>query len=123
VDVLVRVQVDDLGELRDLYGWLDLEPDLGGRVALLERDAPPGALGSASEALQIALGSGGAVATLSAVLVAWLNTRPGQVTVRLARGEEEIEVTAVGVRALNPDQVADLTRRIAALLEGPDERG
>ncbi|MFC6081975.1 effector-associated constant component EACC1 [Sphaerisporangium aureirubrum] len=107
--VTVDASADDL---RDLHSWLTDEPDLRGRVTPHESPPPPGALGPVLDGLHIALGSGGVAATLAGVVIAWLKTRPAEITVRLRRGDDEFEVTASGVRSLDPAAVADLAERI-----------
>ncbi|MBB5967665.1 effector-associated constant component EACC1 [Planomonospora venezuelensis] len=118
----MSVSTDDSDQLRSLSSWLEPEPELRGRVGAVERDPAPGTLGPVTEALQIALGSGGAVAALSGVVVAWLGSRPGDVTVKLVRGEDQIEVSAGRVRSLDAGKLVDLTAEIAKVLEDPDDR-
>ncbi|MEO3810669.1 hypothetical protein ABGB17_16840 [Sphaerisporangium sp. B11E5] len=104
-------------DLRDLYMWLTGEPELRGQASLRERPPPPGALGPVLDGLHVALGSGGAVATLAGVVIAWLKTRPAEITVRLRRGDDEFELTATGVKSLDAPALADLTKRVAQVAE------
>ncbi|MER6175132.1 hypothetical protein [Streptosporangium sp. NPDC001681] len=119
MDVLVRAEAD---QLRDLHSWLIEEPEFRGRVRILERDGAPHELGPTTDLLQVALGSGGAVAALAGIVIAWLNSRPGEVSVRISRDNQEIEVTAKGVKSLTPEGVRALTGQISeAVSSRPSE--
>lgn len=115
MDVLVRAEAD---QLRDLHSWLIEEPEFRGRVRILERDGAPHELGPTTDLLQVALGSGGAVAALAGIVIAWLNSRPGEVSIRISRGDQEVEVTAKGVRSLTPEGVRALTGQISEAVTG-----
>ncbi|MEV8638773.1 hypothetical protein AB0395_44675 [Streptosporangium sp. NPDC051023] len=117
-------EVADL--LRDLHSWMSEESDLRGRVRIREAAIPAGALGAPLDALQLILGAGGGAATAASVLIAWLSNRSGEVGVKLTRGGEDgetLEVTAKGVKDLNPAQLRELTTHITHLFEttDPDE--
>jgi hypothetical protein len=119
MDIVLRVIAADSDSLRSLSSWLGSEPDLRGRIRHVEREPVPGTMGPMTEALQIALGSGGAIATLSGVVIAWLGARPGDVTVKLTRGPNQIEVSAGRVRSLDTALAAE----VAKMLEDSDGRG
>ncbi|WP_248964274.1 effector-associated constant component EACC1 [Sphaerisporangium perillae] len=112
--------------LRDLYGWLSEEPESRGRVKLREREPEPGALGPVVEVLQLALGSG-VFASTATVLVTWLRTRRGTVSLKLSReGQASLEVTATGVKNLDAAATKALTEHIAQVLNdagASDETG
>ncbi|WP_051751806.1 effector-associated constant component EACC1 [Streptosporangium amethystogenes] len=119
MDVLVRAEAD---QLRDLHSWLIEEPEFRGHVRILERDRAPHELGPTTDLLQVALGSGGAVAALAGIVVAWLNSRPGEVSIRISRGDQEVEVTAKGVKSLTPEGVRALTGQISeAVADRPSD--
>ncbi|MFI7125626.1 hypothetical protein ACIBQ1_08015 [Nonomuraea sp. NPDC050153] len=105
--------------LRDLYSWLSEEPELRGRVRIVEAPPEPGALGTAPDVLQLALGAGGAFATTATVVIAWLRTRRGELTVKLSRGQEqaEVELTAKGIKDLDAAAVRTMTDHLAQALE------
>ncbi|MEU6411501.1 hypothetical protein [Microbispora sp. NPDC046933] len=106
--------------IRDLYSWLSEEPELRGRTRIHADAVPEGALGSPADVLQLILGAGGGAATAASVVIAWLNTRSGEVTVKLSRGGDDgetLEVTAKGVRGLDPVGVRELATQIAHLLD------
>ncbi|MEU8207276.1 hypothetical protein [Streptosporangium sp. NPDC049046] len=126
MDLVVSVLSIDTGgadDLRSLAAWLEAEPELRGRVTFLESDPSEGRLGPLVEALQIALGSSGLVAAISGVIVAWIGSRPGDVTVKLIRGDDKIEVSAGRVRSLDTTKLAALTVEIVEALESTDDRG
>ncbi|MEV4399209.1 hypothetical protein [Nonomuraea sp. NPDC049607] len=115
----------DADLLRDLRRWLVEEPELRGRVAVVERDPEPGALGPVTDALQVILGAGGALATLATVLVAWLRGRNGEITVTLSRGDGQasVAVTAKGVKDLDMAAARALTDHLARVLGDADAAG
>ncbi|MEN3540654.1 hypothetical protein AAH991_36455 [Microbispora sp. ZYX-F-249] len=118
--VLVAIAAEDRSDqIRDLYSWLSDEPELRGRVRIREVAGPPGALGPMADGLQVALGAGGAVASLASVLIAWLRTRGGEIGVTLTRGEGEtrVEVTAKGVKALDLAGTQALTAHLVRALK------
>ncbi|WP_329431184.1 hypothetical protein OG339_47430 (plasmid) [Streptosporangium sp. NBC_01495] len=103
-------------ELRELHTWLGEEPELRGRVRLVESDPPPGALGPVLEGLQIAFGAGGAVATVASVVIAWLGTRKGEVTVTVTRGSDEVQISAKGIKGLDIAAAQGSTGHIVEVL-------
>lgn len=58
--------------LMQLSAWLRQEPDLRTRVAFAPTAPSPGELGTAMDALVVAVGSGGALSVLAASLKAFL---------------------------------------------------
>ncbi|GAA3166402.1 hypothetical protein GCM10010466_66480 [Planomonospora alba] len=121
--VMVDAEAGRQDQLRDLYGWLQEEADLRGRVVMEERPPEPGAMGPVPEALQVLLDSGGTLCSTAAVVVAWLRTRTGSVSVRLADGDREIEVAADGLRDLDHAQVDEITERVVRTFQRVDSRG
>ncbi|WP_440071909.1 effector-associated constant component EACC1 [Streptosporangium sp. OZ121] len=115
--VIVEMPGSDSDQLRNLRAWLVEEAGLRGNVHLAARPPAEHELGGSVDLLQLVLGSGGAAATAAGVVIAWLNTRKAEVTVRIRNGEREIEVTAKGVRALRVDELREVTARMAELLE------
>lgn len=45
-------------------------------------------------------------------MIAWLSNRAGEVTVKLGRGEEALEVSAKGVKGLDQDALRELSTHI-----------
>jgi|SRR5688500_10580608 hypothetical protein len=120
--VVVNAETGGPDRLRELYSWLQEETDLRGRVRLDERPPDPGTLGPVTEALEIAFDAGGELATVAAVVVAWLRTRTGEVSVRLADGDREIEVSASGLRDLEHAQVDGVTERVVRTFQKAGSR-
>jgi len=103
--------------LRELYTWLLDEPELRGRVRLHEKAAAPGRLGGMSDTVvQLMLGSGGGAATAASVIIAWLRTRRGEITVKLTRGDQTLEVSAKGVKDMSEEALRELSTHIAGQL-------
>ncbi|SEF56362.1 hypothetical protein SAMN05444920_10179 [Nonomuraea solani] len=124
--VQLQVSADSSADaLRDLYAWLSEEPELRGRVKIVEAPPEPGALGAAPDVLQLLLGAGGALATMATVLVAWLGTRRGEVSIKISRGQEEssVELTAKGVKGLDAAAAKALTDHLAQVLADPEVTG
>ncbi|GAA3420494.1 effector-associated constant component EACC1 [Streptosporangium vulgare] len=121
MEILITVAASEAAdELRDLRSWLAEEPELRGRVGLVEAEPTAGALGPVPEMLQVAFGAGGALATLAGVVIAWLGNRGGEVTVKLTRGEAVAEVSAKGVKSLDLAQARALTTHLAEVLNNTD---
>lgn len=111
--------------LRNLYTWLVNEPDLRGRVLLRQTPAVPDKLGPSADALQLMLGAGGGAATAASVIIAWLRSRRGEITVKLARGDQTLEVSAKGIKDMSEEALRELNTHIAKQLGAPantDER-
>ena len=88
-------ETPDESETLSLRDWLLQERPSPGRVTLQQRDARTGEMGTAMEALQVALGSGGAVAVLASSVTTWLKTRHQHVRLHLKRTDgEELLVEA-----------------------------
>ncbi|MBO3752963.1 hypothetical protein J5X84_43540 [Streptosporangiaceae bacterium NEAU-GS5] len=113
--------------LRELRVWLTGEPQLRGRVHLVDGQggdgSPSGALsGGLPEALQVVVGTGGTLASLAAVVIAWLGTRKnGEITVAVSRsgdpvGEARVELSVKGVKGLDLAATRALTEHVTALL-------
>src|SRR5215472_15273268 len=82
-------------ELKNLEDWLLDDPELAGyRITRPAGSPAPGEMGALSDVLVIALGSGGAGATLAGSLSVWLRTRVGDVTLRVRTPRGEAELTA-----------------------------
>jgi Effector Associated Constant Component 1 len=73
MDLAIRVPDQDV---ESLVRWLDGEAQLRGRVSARMAAPGPGEMGAGTEALIVALGSGGAVSVLIGSLSGWLRTRP-----------------------------------------------
>jgi hypothetical protein len=79
-------------ELGSLYSWLQRDDEFRGRVRTVAADLKPGDMGSVTEVLTVALGSGGAVATLGGTLNAWIGARRTKVSVEITNGDRTCRV-------------------------------
>ncbi len=86
--------------LAELSDWLDQEPALRGLVSPAEAAPAPGELGTLSDALMVAVGSGGAVSVLAASLKAFF-AQPRRSDLRIVVSDPNgrtVEVDAKRVR-------------------------
>jgi threonine dehydratase len=82
--VHVRMTVASEEPTEDLFllrEWLESDPALAGTVTLDEVDIKPDEMGSLSEVLVVALGSGGLATVIAGNLSAWMSSRKAEVTV------------------------------------------
>ncbi|MEU8039519.1 hypothetical protein [Streptosporangium sp. NPDC049078] len=122
MDIEISVsEPDSVDAANDLYEWLVEEPELAGRVRLLDTPPAPGTLGPLAEALRIALEPGGAVTVLATVLIAWLRYRTGKVTITIVNkdGESKVDVLAERVKALDAAGAQTLAAEVVRAVEGP----
>ncbi len=106
---------DDLSAdaLRSLRRWLFDVGGLSGPIDLRSAEPPPGGLGTATDALIVALGSGGAVTTLVGALVSWLRNRTTDVTIKLVRPDgSSVKIDARHVRSLDAGDVENMVREL-----------
>jgi len=98
----VELTVGGLGfhdELTNLEDWLLEDPALAGcRITRPTGSPAPEEMGALSDVLVVALGSGGAGATLAGSLSVWLRTRVGDVTLRVRTPQGEAELAARNAR-------------------------
>ena len=117
MDVTVSAPGQDVHALRR---WLLDEDLLRGRVSLLDGTPRPGHLGTATDMLSVALGSGGAVTALSYALVAWVRQRSGDVRVVVKRPDGSgVEVSAERLRGLDAQAVRTLVSEMTTSLSLP----
>jgi Effector Associated Constant Component 1 len=114
---------DDLSAdaLRSLRRWLFDVGGLSGPIDLRSAEPRPGELGAATDALIVALGSGGAVTTLVGALVSWLRNRSTDVTIKLVRPDgSSVKFDARRVRGLDADEVGALIKDLSAEISPPE---
>lgn len=114
--LLLRVDGSD-ADVADLDAWLADVPELRGRVTAVHTPPPAGALGPVLDALQVAAVPGGAIAVLASAVVAWAQHRATDVTVRVQRGDDIVEVDAKRVRTMDADGIHALVDAVAKALE------
>jgi hypothetical protein len=92
MDINIATFTDDKSsdlELRSLQDWLLHERPRPGRVGRADKPAKRGEMGAASDALQVALASGGALTVLAGAVSTWLSTRSQNVKVKVTRPDGE----------------------------------
>jgi hypothetical protein len=87
------------GLVLDLYAWLSEQSEGWGQAQVREGDPVPGALGPVADAVQLVVGSVGAVSSLAAVIVAWLQYRKPDVTVTISLMDQSQSAPITALRA------------------------
>jgi hypothetical protein len=89
---------DSVAEFVSLLDWLRGERALAGAVRAVPRQPAQTELGAAFELLAVALGSGGAGATLAKSLITWLQTRRPSVKITVTSPSGSVTLEARQVR-------------------------
>jgi len=88
---------------------------LGGPVDLQQADPKPGELGSLTDALVVAAGSGGAITAIAGALVSWLRHRTTDLTIKITRPDgSALEVDGKRVRGVDSEQLNVMIEDLAA---------
>jgi hypothetical protein len=107
---------------------------LSGPADLRQADPQPGEMGSLTDALVVAAGSGGAITAIAGALVSWLRHRTTDLTIKITRPDgSALEVDGRRVRGVDSQQlnlmIEDLAAQLGAQAEittrdgrGPAER-
>lgn len=104
-------------ELRSLRRWMLDVRGLAGPVDLQQADPKPGEMGSLTDALVVAAGSGGAITAIAGALVSWLRHRTTDLTIKITRADgSALEVDGKRVRGVDPDQLNVMVEDLAARL-------
>ena len=114
--ITVEHAADPDAVARSLRNWLDGEDSLRGRVTLDEVPIREGEMGTVSEVLMVALGSGGAGAVLATSLATWITQLRSDVSVRIQRGDTSVELDAARVKDSH-----EILEQLISLL-GPQEK-
>jgi hypothetical protein len=103
MDLILSIEStrDPAVELRNLRDWLHTDDDFRGSADLAIAAPGIGEMGTASETVNVVIGSGG-VAALASALSVWLRTRTSDVKVRIRSGDREIAVDATNVDDAEP---------------------
>lgn len=113
----VRISGDDAaGELRSLLSWLDGDDSLRGRGRVIGRPGP-GEMGAATESLVLMLAPGGVATACATVLIAWIRSRSGSISIELSRPDgTRMRLDARNIRQLPRERLDELATRISGLL-------
>ena len=86
-------------DLESLSTWLRGEPEFAGRVKFVGPAPRAGELGAPQDALEVALGSGGAISVLALSLKGWLSQpRRADVKLKIQSGDRVVELDAKHVK-------------------------
>lgn len=98
MDVEILIADRDLETQVDLVEWLSGEDELRGRVREVRGPIGDTELGSVTEVLVVALGSGGAGTVLASSLITWLQTRrtKAKITVKSRKGSVTLDIETIG---------------------------
>lgn len=108
------VSADDL---RSLRSWMIDSGDLRGPFDLRQPDPQPGHMGSLTDALVVAVGSGGAVTALAGVLVSWIRHRASDIVLRVTRPDgSTVELIGRRIRGLDAAALSVEMQRLAGEL-------
>jgi hypothetical protein len=109
-------------ELRSLRRWMLEVRSLNGPVDLRQAEPGPGEMGSLTDALIVAAGSGGAITAIAGALISWLRHRTTDLTIKITRPDgSTLEVDGKRVRGVDPDQLEAMIGELAARLGPPAE--
>lgn len=112
MEIILRVAGPAGGEAEDLLGWLLERPELSGKVTPARPGGADGAQGPASDALAVAVGSGGPLTALALCLKTWIQAHYAQ-----RKANVHIEVTAADGRravidASNAEEAEKMLRQV-----------
>jgi hypothetical protein len=90
---------------------------LSGPADLLQADPKSGEMGSLTDALVVAAGSGGAITAIAGALVSWLRHRTTDLTIKITRPDgSALEVDGKRVRGVDAEQLNVMIEDLAAQL-------
>jgi hypothetical protein len=96
MEIEIKTAVDGVAdevELRSLRDWLMQESPSPGAISTRQGRAEAGEMGGMTDAVTVALGSGGAIAVLAGSVSTWIQTRRQSVKMVLRRpGGAELEI-------------------------------
>ncbi|HEX5120579.1 MAG TPA: hypothetical protein VFW65_35820 [Pseudonocardiaceae bacterium] len=114
----VQILVDGIhrdDQAHELIAWLRREDRLRGRVQLSPTTIGPGQMGSVTDTIAIAMGTGGAGTVVARALVAWVSHRTTDVKLTLTRPEG----TELSIDAHRVHDPQALLASIADFLDAP----
>lgn len=108
MDLEISLTGDDAADdLRALRTWLAEEPELRGRVHLVERPPEPGHLGTVPTLIMVALGTGATTSGVVTAVSTWLQHRAVEVACTVTRTADGTG----GTLSAGQLRAADLTAR------------
>ncbi|GIM89918.1 hypothetical protein Ato02nite_017110 [Paractinoplanes toevensis] len=91
--------------------------NLSGPVDFRQADPKPGEMGSLTDALVVAAGSGGAITALAGALISWLRHRTTDLTIKITMPDgRTLEVDGNRVRGVDSEQLNAMIEKLAAQL-------
>jgi hypothetical protein len=114
MSIRLSVESDDsVGDLEELSDWLGQEAELRGLITEASEKPSPGELGALTDAIVVAVGSGGALTVLVGSLQAFL-TMPRHTDMRIKiKGTSGRTVTVDAKRVKDPDALIREVRSLA----------
>lgn len=119
VPARIAVHGPDSADLaRDLFGWLIDEPDLRGRICIVEGEAAQYSLGTGEVVLEAVLGPGGAVTAVVTVAVTWLRSRKVSISFSTSDGKRQQTLAVTATSQLGTKDIQELAARLSGMLAG-----
>ena len=102
-DIQISVEGDSDGEeFRSLAEWLREERELRGRVAVEPQPIGPNDMGSITDLISVALGTGGAGTMLASSLKTWLLSRRTTARIKVQSADRTVSFDMSSVEDLRP---------------------
>jgi Effector Associated Constant Component 1 len=119
MEVRLTVTGDDVtAAVRSLDVWLAGHDELRGRVRPAMTAPPPGAMGTETEVLTVALGQGGVATAMASVLISWIRRQAGRISVNVIRPDgAEITLTAEHIRGLTTEEIRSVVTQLETTLD------
>lgn len=102
MEALIQIVGGDADDVGSLAEWLVGEREFRGAVRTIDSPIEEDQLGSVTELITVALGSGGAGSLLASSLITWLKTRPTQARLVVKSGERSIELDVRTLEDVRP---------------------
>lgn len=111
----------DSDDLRSLSSFLAQEPQLRGRLQLVDSLPPAGSLGAVTDVVMVAVGSGGALTALTGAAAVWLQSRGSAIKIRLQDSSgRSAEIDADKVKGVDAATLRDLLGDVERTLRDTD---
>ncbi|WP_262285512.1 tetratricopeptide repeat protein [Micromonospora sp. MA102] len=117
-EVALTMLGGDSGEARSLAKWIEEEPTLRGTLRLTEPALDPGAMGSLSDTIAVALASA-SVSPFVRALVSWIRARPRRARLVITAPDgNRIELSTSALNKMAPVAEQDLVDSLTTTLRG-----